>query len=96
MSTVRIDAEAGTLYETHYEAAGTGPPDAIRATLRPTPLERDDLSTALVERSHTAILAVATHARRGLVWIAEGSVAFDAIAKATTPVLAVGPRIKPS
>ncbi|MGI9608315.1 MAG: hypothetical protein ACR2P0_19450 [Acidimicrobiales bacterium] len=94
MSTVRIDVEAGTVYESHYEAAGLGPPDSIRATLRSTPVEAGDISSSLVDRSNTAILAVATHARRGLVWLAEGSVAFDSIAKATTPVLAVGPNVR--
>ena len=34
-----------------------------------------------------------THARLGLAWIAEGSVAFDVVSSSPHPVLAVGPRI---
>lgn len=68
-------------------------PGELHTTLEVESVAGADVAMALSARADTAIVSVMTHARRGLAWIAEGSISFDVVASARLPVLAVGPRI---
>lgn len=50
-----------------------------------------ELGRQLAEATTNSMLAMTTHARRGLDRIANGSVTFDAINEAVHPILAIGP-----
>lgn len=68
-------------------------PGSARTTLTVNALAGDGkgLGHQLAEATTRSILAMSTHARRGLNRIAEGSITFDAIGATTHPVLAIGP-----
>ena len=68
-------------------------PGELHTSLDVEPIAGTDVAAALTDRAASAIVAVMTHARLGLAWIAEGSVAFDVVSSSPHPVLAVGPRI---
>jgi len=84
-------AEKGVIYETDYHDCSSGVPEEVHATPTPEPVDRHDVCAVLVDRSRDAVLVMTTRANQGMAWICEGSVAFDAIADATGPVVAIGP-----
>lgn len=85
----------------HVDQPGDGPvgnqnSERERSLWNPLAVTRvdaptDALATAILDRAGDSWVGVGTHARRGLDRIAEGSIAFDIVALATTPVIAFGP-----
>lgn len=68
-------------------------PGSAHATLSVDAIETGelDLGRRLAETNRRSMLAMTTHARRGLNRIAEGSVTFDAVHASLLPVLVIGP-----
>ena len=91
MAKVRIDTEHGVIYESDSRDPREWFPEEVHATMRAEPIEQDDISAVLVERSAHSILVFSTRAHQGLTWICEGSVAFGAISLTSMPIVAVGP-----
>jgi nucleotide-binding universal stress UspA family protein len=89
---VHIDTGSGNIYMSRY-GKRMWFPDEVHATIGVEAIENADVSKTLIERSDGQLLAVRTHARSGLAWIADGSIAFDTVSKATGPIVAVGPNV---
>lgn len=89
---VHIDTGSGNIYMSRY-GKRMWFPDEVHATIGVEAIENADVSNTLIERSDGQLLAVRTHARSGLAWIADGSIAFDTVSKATGPIVAVGPNV---
>ncbi|NNC81827.1 MAG: universal stress protein [Acidimicrobiales bacterium] len=89
---VHIDTGSGNIYMSRY-GKRMWFPDEVHATIGVEALEGSDVSATLIERSDGQLLAVRTHARSGLAWIADGSIAFDVVTNANGPILAVGPHV---
>jgi len=86
-----IDTEHGVIYESDSRDPREWFPEEVHATMRAEPIEQDDISAVLVERSAHSVLVFSTRAHQGLTWICEGSVAFGAISLTSMPIVAVGP-----
>lgn len=91
LAKVVIDPK-GVVYETDFHDMEDGLADEVHATMTQGPLDPQQIAHELVERSSGGVLVLATRANRGLSWICEGSVAFDAIGETPGPVVAVGPQ----
>lgn len=91
LAKVIIDPK-GVIYETDYLDANDALPDEVHASMTRGPLNPRQISHELVERSESGLLVLSTRAHRGLSWICEGSVSFDAISQTPAPVVAVGPK----
>lgn len=90
IAKISID-ERGIVYEADYEQSTTGVPKELHASMVRGVIDDQRLCQILVERSRDSVLVLATRANRGLAWICEGSVAFDAVRHAEGPVVALGP-----
>ena len=90
VATLTIDPD-GVVYEHDYDDAHFDRADVIHARMQPTSVKVRELGPTLARYAADGLLVIPTHARTGLAWICEGSVAFDAIATATGPVVALGP-----
>ncbi len=90
VATLTIDPD-GVVYEHDYDDDLFDRPDEIHARMLDSAVETRSLGPLLAERSADGLLVIPTHARTGLPWICEGSVAFDAIDASTVPVVALGP-----
>jgi len=90
VATLTIDPD-GVVYEHDYDDAHFDRPDEIHARLQPTAVKVRELGPTLARYAADGVLVIPTQARTGLAWICEGSVAFDAIAASTGPVVALGP-----
>jgi len=86
---VIVDEAGDTRFWYPGSARTTLPVDAIVADSH----DSHDLGRQLVEATADSMLAMSTHARRGLNRVANGSVTFDAAEIATQPVLVVGPDV---
>lgn len=93
MARVRVDTEGSTVYTDRYEDPDDRLASSLHAALGVDPVPEEQIDETILGRSSGAILAVATRARQGLAWIAEGSVAFDLVNESDSPVLAVGPKL---
>ena len=62
--------------------------------MTPGAIDTDLVDETILERNEGTLLAVATHARQGLAWIAEGSVAFSLVSESKAPVLVIGPHYR--
>ncbi len=91
LAKVLIDPK-GVIYHSDYHDLTDWLPDEIHASMATGPLGHDQICAELVDRSKSGILVLATRAHQGLAWICEGSVAFDTIARTSSPVVAFGPR----
>lgn len=91
VSTVHVETATGNIYTNDYGEPRLWFPDSVHASVGVEPLAGDAVAGTLLDRSAGAIVAVATSARQGLAWIADGSVAFDVVAETDGPVLVVGP-----
>lgn len=92
LSKVHIDSGTGNVYENEYGSRMWFPGE-IHATVGVESMTAEAVGQTIVERAAGELLAVKTHAREGLAWIADGSIAFDAIGQSLGPVLLVGPNI---
>ncbi len=90
VATLTIDPD-GVIYEQDYDDDHFDRPDEIHARMLDSAVDTRSLGPLLAERSADGLLVIPTHARTGLPWICEGSVAFDAIDASTVPVVALGP-----
>ena len=90
IAKISID-QRGIVYEADYEQSTTGVPKELHASMVRGAIDDQRLCQILVERSKDSVLVLATRANRGLAWICEGSVAFDAVRHAEGPVVALGP-----
>ncbi len=90
VARLTIDLE-GVLYEQDYDDDAFDRPDEVHARMLPGPIATPALAPVLTRYAADGLLVVSTHARTGLAWICEGSVAFDAIATSTRPMVAIGP-----
>jgi len=91
MARVNIDTDAGIVYTSRYHDPEDCLPDSVRASITPGAIDVDHVDETILERNEGTLLAVATHARQGLAWIAEGSVAFSLVSESKAPVLVIGP-----
>lgn len=92
IAKLRVDAEKGIIYETDCHDPLEWFPEHVHASMRSDPISNDEISDVLLQRSEGALLVLATRAHRGLAWICDGSVAFDAIARTSLPIVVVGPK----
>jgi nucleotide-binding universal stress UspA family protein len=89
---IRVDAEKGIIYETDCHDPAEWFPEHVHASMRSDVISEDEISDVLLQRSEGGLLVLATRAHRGLAWICDGSVAFDAIAHTSLPIVVVGPK----
>ena len=94
MARVSIDTDAGIVYTSRYQDPEDCLPDSVRASMTPGAIDADQVDETILERNEGTLLAVATHARQGLAWIAEGSVAFSLVSESNAPVLVIGPHYR--
>lgn len=90
IAKIHVD-ERGVIYESDYDESSSGLPREVHASMVRGEIDDQQLCEILVERSEHAILVLTTRANRGLAWICDGSVAFDAVRRARGPVVALGP-----
>ena len=92
IAKVRVDTQKGIIYETDCHDPLEWFPEHVHASMRSDAIAEDEISDVLLERSEGGLLVLATRAHRGLAWICDGSVAFDAIAHTSLPIVVVGPK----
>lgn len=89
---IHVDSAAPAL-STVPAKGGRSQPVQIPIAVTTVVEQSDGLARTLIDAAGDCWLAVGTQARRGLERIAEGSVAFDIAACASSPVIAFGPTI---
>ncbi len=92
IAKVRVDTKKGIIYETDCHDPLEWFPEHVHASMRSDAISEDEISDVLLQRSEGGLLVLATRAHRGLAWICDGSVAFEAIAHTSLPIVVVGPK----
>lgn len=90
VATVTIDPK-GIVYEHDYNDEHIDRPDEVHAKMRPGPIDKEEIADILVDQASAGLLVLTTRAHQQLARICGGSVAMDTIARATSPIVVLGP-----